>query len=94
MARAIRSTEEAAGPIPQPVVPQGAVAYANNLPNRNFTYGEGKTFRFSGTRVLIEDPELLAFLDNLAKTDRTVFRIDAPAPPELTTEPPTDNPIL
>lgn len=96
MARSIRSTDEAAGPIPEPTIPEGGVLFANNLPNRFFTFGPNNSlkFKFSGTRAIIEDPVLVARLDEIAKTDRTVFRVEMPvlapmqppAPPLLTGE--------
>lgn len=93
--RKIRTTEEAAGAPPQEDIPEGGIVFGNNQPNREFHYGAGKKYKFSGTRNIITDPELIAVLDKQSKTDRTLFRLEDPEQlPETPLQEPTDAPPI
>lgn len=79
MARKIRSTQQILSEGQVETIPADGVVFANNAPNREFIYGEGKKFKFKGTREIITDKALIELLDGLAKNDRMIFRVDPPA---------------
>lgn len=79
MARRIRSTQQVLSEGQTEQIPVDGVVFGNNAPNREFIYGDGKKFKFRGTREIITDPALIELLDGLAKNDRMIFRVDPPA---------------
>lgn len=79
MARRIRSTQQVLSKGQTETIPVDGVVFANNAPNREFFFGDGRKFKFKGTREIITDKALIELLDGLAKTDRMIFRVD-PSP--------------
>lgn len=84
MGRKIRSTSDIADSLSAAKAPEGVqaegVVFINNFINREFVINADKKFKFTTSRQLVTDPEVIAKLTELAATSIHRIFIETPEP--------------